>query len=158
MGYLNKICKFISRLCTIWKLNQHTTKGKNPLSTFPKDIVHYYYYDIHIFHHSNFTISNCGSIKFRTFPLYSTLWSPCTIFISHDHDYEHYIHICIPNLNYLFVILKSCNFECWKFDRICILCYPFGLVFVPPPLKYIIDLKSPIIPWIQRKTRNYRVS
>ena len=74
MGYLNKICKFISRLCTIWKLNQHTTKGKNPLSTFPKDIVHYCYYDIHIFHHSNFTISNSGSIKFRTFPLYSTLW------------------------------------------------------------------------------------
>ena len=71
MGYLNKICKFISRLCTIWKLNQHTTKGKNPLSTFPKNIVHYCYYDIHIFHHSNFTISNSGSIKFRTFPLYS---------------------------------------------------------------------------------------
>ena len=73
MGYLNKICKFIRRLCTIWKLNQHTTKGKNPLSTFPKDIVHYHYYDIHIFHHSNFTISNSGCIKFRTFPLYSTL-------------------------------------------------------------------------------------
>ena len=73
MGYLNKICKFIRRLCTIWKLNQHTTKGKNPLSTFPKDIVHYHYYDIHIFHHSNFTISNSGCIQFPTFPLYSTL-------------------------------------------------------------------------------------
>ena len=23
----------------------------------------------------------------------------------------------------------------WKFDRICILCYPFGLVFCPSPLK-----------------------
>ena len=42
---------------------------KIPLSTFPKDNVHYQYYDIHIFHHSN-----SGSIKFGTFPLYSTLW------------------------------------------------------------------------------------
>ena len=67
MGYLNKICEFISSLCTIWKLKQHTTKGKNPLST--KDIVHFCYYDIHIFHHSN-----PGVIKFRSFPLYSTLW------------------------------------------------------------------------------------
>ena len=63
MGYLNKICKFIRRLFTIWKLNQHPTKGKNPLSTSPKDIVHYCYYDNHIFHHSNFTISNSGSKK-----------------------------------------------------------------------------------------------
>ena len=37
VGYLNKICKFISRQFTIWKLNQHPTEGKKTLSTSPKD-------------------------------------------------------------------------------------------------------------------------
>ena len=87
MGYLNKICKLIRRLFTISKLNQHPTKGKKPLSTSLKDIVHYCYYDTHIFHHSNFTISNAGGIKFRTFPLYSTLWVYWSCTPRYDEDF-----------------------------------------------------------------------
>ena len=30
----------------------------------------------------------------------------------------------------------------WKFNRICILCFPFGLVFVPPPLTKIKRLST----------------
>ena len=102
MGYLNKICKFFSRLYTIWKLDQHPTKGKNPLSTSPKDIVHYCYYDNHIFHHSNFTISNSGGIKIRRYPLYGTLlYSLATypsMYIIHSISYIRFFS-CIKRMN-----------------------------------------------------------
>ena len=103
MGYLNKICKFISRLFTIWKLNQHPTGGKIPFvplqrTSFSIVISTNKYFTISIsggikirrfpiysnlwlrdqrlllFHHSNFTISNSGGIKIRRFPIYSNLW------------------------------------------------------------------------------------
>ena len=59
MGYLNKICKFISRLFTIWKLNQHPTEGKNSLSTFLPLLISTYKY---------FTISNSWGKNIRRFP------------------------------------------------------------------------------------------
>ena len=63
----------ISRLLNIWKLNQYPTEGEYHLSTSPKDIVHYCYYNINMFHHSNFTISNSGGVKIRRFPIHSNL-------------------------------------------------------------------------------------